>query len=218
MVTHTICEYDKLLIKLFEKKNYEIHVLNIMNLSRKIFKEKYERVTEQSEGQCDYIALESKIKFDVKLPFEPWQIELLTNGKKHEADVMGWLNVLKEESIYEPLEHRCNRNYIKEKKLYQIMKMQIEKDRPDENIIFFIPYPIVYSESTSVFGQFASDYLDALYEALEKEVNLESREIFIIYPASEKNQFAIRTMKKTIVEYVYYEGMEEYFSYETMIG
>ena len=98
------------------------------------------------------------------------------------------------------------------------MKMQIEKDRPDENIIFFIPYPIVYSESTSVFGQFASDYLDALYEELEKEVNLESREIFIIYPASEKNQFAIRTMKKTIVEYVYYEGMEEYFSYETMIG
>ena len=58
-------------VELFQNKRYEKYVLEIMNISTSIFSGKYEYVTDQSNGERDFIEVSSGIKFDSKVPFYP---------------------------------------------------------------------------------------------------------------------------------------------------
>lgn len=57
------------IVELFHNKRYEKYVLEIMNISTTIFPEKYEYVTNQSNGECDFIEVNTGIKYDAKIPF-----------------------------------------------------------------------------------------------------------------------------------------------------
>ena len=217
VITNKLVITDNI-IQLFQSHNYEKYVLDIMNASKQTFPEAYEMIENQACGECDFIAKESGKKFDAKIPFETKQIKLLTSGKKHEPQILEWIKQLQdEESDFNPLEIRDNPSYdIADTKLYTIMKNQIERDKGDENIVFFLPYPMVLSVETSIFMQFCSDYLRAIYDRMKTDIDLSGRDIFVIYPSSEKNKFALRNLRQWNIEFVNYNELESYFSYEVV--
>ena len=80
--------------------------------------------------------------------------------------------------------------------------------------IFFFPFPIVISSENSVILQCVTDYLKAIYDKFEEELNLDKREIFTIYPTNEKNKFVIRNLCTNDRESVVCNELEKYFSIE----
>ena len=96
------------------------------------------------------------------------------------------------------------------------MKDAIVRDKVDEHIIFFLPYPISLSVSDSIFLQFCTDYLKAIYNRLADDICLNGRKIFVIYPASEKNQFVLRDLSTYHIEFVFSGELEKYFSFEVV--
>ena len=206
------------LLALFNKNNYEAYVLDIMNLSKVIFPNEYSIVKDQSAGQCDFIDTSTDEKFDAKLPFHPIQIEMLTNGKKHKPEIENWIKELhKEVAEFNPLSVRYNPEYIENLKLYSIMLKQINRDKNDENIVFFLPYPISLSFKDSIFLQFASDYISSIFEKLKEKIDLINRNIYVVYPSSEKNRYVLRSTNDIYSkEYIDYDKIEKYFSHEVV--
>lgn len=186
MIIQNIASISNTIVELFQNHAYEKHVLEMMNLSKIVFPEVYEEVIIQSNGECDFIEKFSQTKYDAKLPFLQKQIQMLTSGQKHAPLIKEWITeMMNEASDYDPLAIRDNPSYnIASTKLYQIIKNAIEKDKPDENIIFFLPYPIVMSIDDSIFLQFAGNYLSAIYDRLKDDIDLINRKIYIIYPSS----------------------------------
>lgn len=203
-------------IELFNKNNYEKYVLEIMNNSKIIFPNSYIEVSNQSQGQCDFIDSVTNEKYDAKLPFLPEQVRLLTDGKKHKPEIEKWIFELQKESTeYNPLAYRDDPQYLENIKLYKIIKMQVQKDKEDENIVFFLPYPITISLEGSFFFQSLSDFISVILNNLKEVVQMGCRNIFIIYPSSKKNSFVLRSTRDVNnKEYVTYDGMEKYFSHE----
>ena len=189
-----------------------------MNISQHIFPEEYDIVEKQAHGECDFLGKSSNKKYDTKIPFEEKQIKLLTSGKRHGPQILEWIKQLQDEGAdYNPLELRDNPSYdIANTRLYKVMKTLIERDKKDENIVFFLPYPMVLSIESSIFLQFCGDFLRAIYDRMIRDIDLSEREIFIIYPSSEKNKFVLRNLGNWRIEYIYYEKMEEYFTYEVV--
>lgn len=151
------------IIKLFQKE-YEQYVLDIMNKSQKVLPGKYIYQQTQSNGESDFVCVETNGKYDAKLPFTKKQVELLTDGKKHTPKIEDWLNEMHNESAeFDPIALRDGNLEITDLKLFRIMKEQICSDKVDENIVFFFSYPVILSVRTSVFTQFAANYLSAIY-------------------------------------------------------
>lgn len=203
-------------IKVFNKNVYENAVLDLMNQSERVFPYSYRRIEEQANGECDFVDTQSSAKFDAKLPFYASQIEMLTCGKRHKSEIEKWISEMQEEAAdFNPRLIRDDPSYdITQTKLYLIMEDQIRKDKSDENIVFFIPFPITWTVMNSIYLQFASDYLRSIYDRLCKDINMDKREIYAIYPSSEKNTFVLRNLKNYVQEFIYYDGLNEYFTYE----
>ena len=205
-------------IELFNKKNYESFVLDLMNLSKTVFPNSYFMVKDQSAGQCDYIDNATGAKFDAKLPFQQNQVYLLRNRRDHAPEIKKWIEEMQNEAAqFDPLALRDNPHHTESTKLYKIMREQILKDKKDESIVFFLPYPISLSFKDSVFLQFASDYISLIFETLKTEIDLKDRCIYTIYPSSDKNQFVLRCSNNSYYkEYVYYDKMDKFFSYKVV--
>ncbi len=212
------------IIKLFstnkdKSKEYERRVNDIINLSKDVFPEKFKYNEKQSRGECDYVGLASGKKYDAKIPFESKQIRLLTDGKLQSPQINEWLKQLSDEaSDFSPLKLREDPNYsVTSTKLYKIMREQLLKDKPDEDIIYFIPFPIViyFADGTQFLNQ-ASNYLNIIYETMKNENILLNRKIYVILPSSEKNIWTLVDLEKRIVEFIEYSNLEEYISYEMM--
>lgn len=205
-------------IELFNKNNYEKYVLEIMNNSKIIFPNSYIEVSNQSQGQCDFIDSVTNEKYDAKLPFLSEQIKLLTDGIKHKPEILEWIKEMHDEAAqFSPHSIRDDPNHIESTRLYNIMRNQILRDKKDENIIFFLPYPISLSIKGSIFLQSTSDYISLIFEKLKTKIDLIDRFIYTIYPSSEKNTFVLRCSNNSYYrEYVYYDKMEKFFSYEVV--
>lgn len=207
--------FSENILELFQRHRYEEFIGEIMNLSAKVFPETYTHITEQSNGECDFISNTSGKKYDAKIPFAKKQMKLLTSGEKHKPDIIKWLKELQDEaSEFNPIELRDGRLQIENTKLYQIMDSQIRKDKKDENIIFFLPYPMILSVRDSIFLQLSGNYFNSIYSTLVKNDEIGEREIFVIYPASEKNVYALKNMKNYAVEFVEYDKLDKYYSCE----
>lgn len=189
-----------------------------MNLSKTVFPNSYSMVEDQSAGQCDYIDIVTNAKFDAKLPFQQEQVYLLRNRREHAPEIKKWIEEMRDEAAqFDPFSLRDNPHHTKNTKLYKIMRDQILRDKADENIVFFLPYPISLAFKDSVYLQIASDYISLIFETLKTEIDLKDRCIYTIYPSSEKNQFVLRYSSNSYYkEYVDYDKMEKFFSYEVV--
>lgn len=205
-------------IELFNKKNYESFVLDLMNLSNTVFPNSYSMVEDQSAGQCDYTDTVTNAKFDAKLPFQQEQVYLLRNRREHAPEITKWIEEMRNEAAqFDPFSLRDNPHHTENTKLYKIMRDQILRDKADENIVFFLPYPVSLAFKDSVCLQIASDYISMIFDQLKTEIDLNDRCIYIIYPSSEKNQFVLRYSRNSYYkEYVDYDKMEKFFSYEVV--
>lgn len=201
------------IIGAFNKNVYEAAVLKIINDSKNVFPSIYERVNIQSNGECDFFDKTTGEKFDAKLPFDKKQIKRLTNGKKHAPDFDGWIKEMCEEAC-EYYFCICKNKKISETNLYRIIKEKMEKDKKDENIVFFIPFPITDSSPCSIYDQFSTDFLKAIYEELERNSVLKGRTVYAIYPSTQKNVFAVRNLNYCYCDFVKCDMFDEYLSYE----
>ena len=211
-------EISNKIISLFQHKRYEKYVLDMMNLSKKVFPGEYREIVKQSNGEADYYEIVSNKIFDAKLPFNQAQIELLTDGEKHKPNVLMWLSILYEESTHMDIQAIRNNEYdIKQNKLYSIMYDAIKDEmKNDENIVFFIPFPIGHVLDGALSE--TSDCLDEIYEALKKEKELNyllNRDIYLICPTGiSSDSFILRNIGGRIREKIEYTELEEFFKYE----
>lgn len=89
-------------------------MVEIMNLSDKVFSENYTHITEQANGECDFKGDKSGKKFDAKISFIKEQMKLLTTGEKHKPNIFMWLMELQNEANeFNPIELRDGRLQIK---------------------------------------------------------------------------------------------------------
>lgn len=204
------------IIKLFQDGNDETLVLSLMNSSKIVFPEEYEAVHDQSHGECDFIGKTSNKKFDAKLPFLQQQISMLTNGKKHGPQIQKWLEEIHDEIVeFNPLKFREDPSYtVKGTCLYEIMKEAIIRDKVDESIIFFVPFPVVPTVHDPVFLDKTSNFLTKIYDALQEDCDLSQRSIYVIHPSIEKNIIALRNLSTNEIEYLECNALEEYISFE----
>ncbi|MBQ8011344.1 MAG: hypothetical protein IJ265_07310 [Oscillospiraceae bacterium] len=204
------------IIELFQKGKYEALVLSIMNSSTIVFPEEYERVDEQSHGECDYIGKTSKARYDAKLPFLPQQIALLTDGKKHGPQIHKWLEEMHNECVeFQPLKLREDPSYtVKQTRLFKIMKKAIMRDKQDENIVFFVPFPVVPTLHDPIFLDKTSNFLTKILDELKEECDFSERNIYVIHSSLEKNIIALRNLNTRDIEYLECSELAQYISFK----
>lgn len=114
--------------------------------------------------------------------------------EKHQPQIIEWIQMMHDEAAeFDEVIKSSQRTLdVSGLKLYELMKEQIVKDKLDENIVFFLPYPIILSVNGSMFMQFAANYLNSIYTQLEKEIDLKGRSIFVIFHHLEKTNLQSR--------------------------
>ncbi len=91
MVIQHLSSISNNIIRLFQRHRYEKYLLEIINASTHVFPGNYETQVKQSNGECDSYEINSKEKYDAKLPFLPEQVKLLTSGNEHTPEIGKWI-------------------------------------------------------------------------------------------------------------------------------
>jgi len=151
---------------LFKRQKYEEYILTIINRSDRIFRDlNFEPVSEQSDGQCDFVDNHG-VKYDAKLLFDKEQGQLIGDPKNVFQE---WLEkMLDEKTEFGESINRRDLTYVENTKLYRIMKERIESLNNDENGILFIPFPIVDDFRGSIL-QLTTDFLQATFDRLKDQ-------------------------------------------------
>ena len=200
MIIQVYATIDNKFKTLIQGGNYEDVVLKLLNSSTKLFPNRYERILLQPNGECDFIDIKTKEKYDAKLPITKKQGQYIGSNN---SDFEKWLESMRNECVEygEKIIKRRELHRIEELTLYKIMKKQIEDDKLDENIIFFFPFPVVYEGSNSIYRQFASDILSSIYTVLNKNGIIHERKIYAIYPSID-NMIGIRLLNTGVREWL----------------
>ena len=195
--------------------NYENLILELMNISIKLFPNQYEHIDSQAKGECDFIDIQTGTKYDAKLPFTPSQGQLIgSNNANYEKWITSMLSECAEFS-QKMIQLRDLHN-IEELTLYEVMKKAIENDKVDENIIFFFPFPIVCESSGGIFSQFASDILSNIYDTLNRNGIIKERKVYTIYPSID-NKLGIRLLNTGVREWFTSDTMNQYIEYDAFL-
>lgn len=182
-----------------------------MKKSKVVFPHNYIHLEDQSSGQCDYIDLSTGEKFDAKLPLSPKDGKLIGSNK---GNVGNFSKIMYREvaEFTSPGNAASHDSLVKALSLYKIMKNLIAKTNPDEHVIFFIPYPIVY-DFTDFPLSGAVDILKAIYRLLNKELDFGEKQIYAIYVAYDK-KVVLRNLGKDEREYIECDELLSFVSYE----
>ncbi len=206
----TISDSFKTLIK---KDNYEKLIFELLKNSTKLFPNQYEHIATQSHGECDFLDLKTKEKYDAKLPITTKQGKWIGSNN---ACFEKWLeSMINECSEYSEkrIKQRELQNNTEDLELYKIIKEKIEQDKEDENIIFFFPYPIVIESSEGIYGQFALDILSSIFNDLKENDIVKNRKIYAVYPTID-NKICIRLLNTLVREWFSSEKLNDYIKYD----
>lgn len=184
---------------LLKRQKYEEYVFLIICQSKTVFSDiSFDKVTSQSNGECDYIDSNGK-KYDAKLLIDKKQGELLGNKR---IEFEKWIDDLqKEEAEFYQIALEDNLDHITEVRLYHIMKSRLTALEADENAIFFLPFPMFAEFEDSCTTLATTDYIDYVYKQLEEEKEIAAREIYFIYPSLD-GKWVLRNA----------DGIREYFT------
>lgn len=201
--------------ELFKRQQYEKYVYMIICRSKLLFKGKsFERIEYQSHGECDFKD-EYGNKYDVKLLFNKKQGAMIGERKN---DIINWLKAMDEERAqFSGCIMSRNLSLIVDTQLYKITKERLLTVSQDEDAIFFIPFPIVIDCQNVMFMQFASDYLQVVYDKLEDEGLVGERKLYFIYPSVEPETFVLRSGNSRKREYIKVPELRNIISFETFI-
>ena len=168
--------------KIIQSGNYERLIYSLLNVSAKLFPNEFEYIESQSCGECDFVDKKTGEKYDAKLPITTQQGKWI--GSK-QVDYKKWIESMLDEcsEFAEKMIQKRGQHSIEELVLYQTLKQIIQKEKADEHIIFFFPFPIVYESSVGIYGQFASDILSTIYDGLQQSSTIKEQKIYAIYPS-----------------------------------
>ena len=103
------------LYKIFQRGRYEEFLCDLMNESTMIFPNNYLHKEKQSNGECDFIDIQSKKKYDAKLPFNH-EIGKAIGG---EHDYLKWYKLfLTMEEEFSEIVEKQGISQIKNSRLY----------------------------------------------------------------------------------------------------
>ena len=194
---------------LIKSGNYEKIILDLMNASKTIFPGHYIRLDSQAHGECDFIDAVTGEKFDAKIPINKRQGQMIGSRK-------GDVGALTTEFQNEALEFQhCfvgdQKKPITELNLFKKMKNNISKTKSDENVIFFIPYPIVFDfEGFPLVG--ASDLLKKIYRGLSATTDTSKKHLYAIYISFDR-KMVLRDLETDKREYLQFPEMQHYVDY-----
>lgn len=196
--------------KLINKIIYEPLLCNLMNASKEVFPGQYQWIINQSSGQCDFVEIETGIKFDAKLPFLPKHGKLI-GSNNHDFKKWIELMLLEESEFGEDIAATRGKN-IASLELYKIMECRLDSVKPDEHVVFFFPYPIVFDCKGFEFMHFVSDYLDAIFRELENNSKIGTRNAYVIYPAID-GDIVLRHLNSNRREFIRFPEFDDYITY-----
>ena len=195
---------------LIKSGNYERIILDVMNASKIILPSQYLHQDNQDNGECDFVDAVTGEKFDAKIPIDKRQGQMIGSRKGH-------VGALTTEFQNEALEFQyCfvgdQKKPITELNLFKKMKNNISKTKSDENVIFFIPYPIVIDfEGFPLIG--ASDLLKKIYRELSASTDISGKHLYAIYISFDR-KIVLRDLKTDKREYIQFPQMQCYVDYD----
>ena len=195
---------------LIKSGNYERIILDLMNSSKTICRGDYIHLDNQAHGECDFVDTVTEEKFDAKIPIDQRQGKLIGSRK---GDIRALTSELQNEALeFQSCFSEDQQKPISELKLFKKMKNNIDKTKPDENVIFFIPYPIVFDfEDFPLIG--ASDLLKKIYCELVTCTDVSKRHLYAIYISFDK-KMVLRNLKTDEREYLQFPRMQHYVNYD----
>jgi len=208
----TIVTIDKSFRDLIKSGTYEKYVFTIISRSEKLFaRRRFIYNVAQSHGECDFVDDQGQ-KYDTKLVFNKKQGQLIGDPKNQIQD---WLQAMMDEKVEfaESIQKR-DLSLVVSTELYRIMKDRLESVAADENAILFIPYPIVDDYKESVFLQFATDFLQAVYDRLVEDGVVGNRKVYFIYPSMDSHVYVLRSASRAR-EYIRCDELDDFIRYET---
>lgn len=196
-----------------KRQRYEEIVLATINKSQSLIGNlPLSRVIEQSNNESDYLDAKGK-KYDVKLLLDSEQGSLIGERKN---DLRKWLYSMMNEcgEFYDCIRSR-DMDIVRNSRLYDILKKRLLSIRADEVAILFCPYPVVNDYQHGVHMQFATDFLQAVVNELEEEINA-CQGVYFLYPSMDKGIMVLREANTKAKEYIKAPEIEEYISFDTM--
>ena len=210
----TLVTIDKSFRSLIQKHNYEKYVLDITSKSQMIFREiKFTHIENQAHSESDFID-SNGLHYDTKLLFDK-KLGALVGEPKNDFNV--WLQaMLDEKTEFGESIMKRDLSFLPTTRLYKVMKERLASVETDENVIFFIPFPIVDEYKESLFLQCTTDFLQAVYQQLVDEGMVGNRQVFFIYPSGDSHEYVLRDADRRR-EYITCEELDDFIKFETRI-
>lgn len=196
--------------ELMQAKTYERIILALMNASKTVFPGEYIHNDFQSNGECDFEEMTTHEKFDAKFLLSQEQGAKI--GSRN-GDITKFTTELYAEAaeFSQCFSKNANMN-VNDLGIYKIMEKLLKKTKADENIIFFVPYPIVFDfQSFPLIG--ANDVLKAVYTELTANCPCDNNGVYAIYIAFD-NKVVLRNMRTDCREYLCCPELERYAHYD----
>ena len=166
---------------LLKYQKYEDYVGLVLNRSKKILAGKhFEKVKEQSKGECDFLD-EKNAKYDAKLLIDEKRGRLLGERKNDFGKFIE--DIQKEEEQFYNLAKQDKLENIEDTRLYQVMKDRLLSLERDENVVFFSPIPMGIDLENSFTMYATMDNIDVVFEKIEDDDLVKERDVYFIYPS-----------------------------------
>ena len=198
---------------ILKRQRYEEIVLTTINKSRSLIKNlPLSKVVEQSNNEPDFLDAVGS-KYELKLLLDSKQGALIGERKN---DLHEWINSMMNEcgEFSDCIKNRSISN-VKNTQLYSILKNRLLSVKSDEIAILFCPYPIVNDYRESIFLRHATDFLQAVVNELESEINA-CLGLYFLYPSMEDGIMVLRDAKTMEREYIDAPEIAEYISFNTV--
>ena len=196
--------------------NYEKYVLGLMNESKIIFPGTYAQNEDQSQSQCDFYDVDTKEKFEAKLPFDKKEGKLICSNNANLKEWISFMMTEEEEFGDKIITHR-GQYTVDCLKLYKTIEKRLKTVQQDENAIIFFPYPITFDfepiGDEVAIHQLVSDILSSIFRELKRNSIIGNRKVYAIYPTIDE-KFALRCLNNDRREYLVCEELNEIFLYK----
>lgn len=201
---------------LLKRQKYEQIVGIALNKSKKLIRNfPITAVEMQSEGESDYLDSKHR-KYEAKLLIDTAQGALIGERKN---DIKLWIqSMIKEAAEFSECLRARDLRFVKNTKLYYIMKKALKSVKNDEIAVLFIPYPIVDDYKGAIYLQLATDYLDTLYDRLVMEKKVLCKRVLFLYPSMKEGVVVLRDAKSREREYIELPELNQHISYRVMLA
>ncbi len=196
-------------------KKYERIIEDLMNESKIIFPNQYRYISEQYSNQCDFEDIITMQKYDAKLLFTEKDGKLL--GSRN-CDYGKWCRSQMDQvcEFGDYIENRGQRK-ICDLTFYKIACERLQTVEPDEDVIFFIPYPIVLDGKDFDMLPFCGDLLSAIFNELRRNKMVGDRKVYVIYPCVEK-AIVLRCLNTDKREYFTDHELRKYIAFDISLA